>query len=63
MNSSRKRHSGGAYRLMETMISAHAKAGKDRTKARKHQQKPKRKDSSQPWRKYTAPAEPKTQQP
>ena len=32
---SKQRHSGGSYRRMKTMISYHAKAGKDRQKARK----------------------------
>lgn len=35
MNNSKRRHDGGAYRRMCTMISAHAKPGKDRTKARR----------------------------
>lgn len=39
MNNSKKRHDGGAYRRCKTMIAAHAKAGKDRSKARRHQHK------------------------
>lgn len=35
MNNSKHRHDGGAYRRMCTMISAHAKSGKDRSKARR----------------------------
>lgn len=35
MNTSKHRHDGGAYRRCITMISAHAKAGKDRSKAGK----------------------------
>ena len=35
MNTSKNRHDGGAYRRTKTMISAHAKAGKDRAKAGK----------------------------
>ena len=35
MNCSKKRHDGGAYRRMCTMIAAHAKPGKDRSKAGK----------------------------
>ena len=41
MNCSKRRHDGGAYRRMKTMTAAHAKPGKDRTKARRKQ--PKRK--------------------
>lgn len=37
MNSSKKRHDGGAYRRFTTMVSMHTKDGKDRTKARRHQ--------------------------
>lgn len=33
MNCSKKRHDGGAYRRCKTMIAAHAKPGKDRSKA------------------------------
>lgn len=39
MNCSKKRHDGGAYRRCKTMIAAHAKAGKDRSKARRKQRK------------------------
>lgn len=39
MNCSKKRHDGGAYRRMRTMVASHAKAGKDRTKARRHTHK------------------------
>lgn len=35
MNCSKRRHDGGAYRRYTTMIAAHAKAGKDRSKAGK----------------------------
>lgn len=35
MNCSKKRHDGGAYRRYKTMIAAHAKEGKDRSKAGK----------------------------
>ena len=35
MNNSKKRHAGGAYRRYTTMVAAHAKAGKDRSKAGK----------------------------
>ena len=35
MNNSKRRHDGGAYRRMKTMTAAHAKPGKDRTKARR----------------------------
>lgn len=35
MKTSKNRHDGGAYRRMKTMISAHAKQGKDRSKAGK----------------------------
>lgn len=41
MNNSKHRHDGGAYRRRKTMIVAHAKVGKDRSKARRKQ--PKRK--------------------
>lgn len=37
MNSSKKRHDGGAYRRFTTMVAMHTKDGKDRTKARRHQ--------------------------
>ena len=33
MNTSKHRHDGGAYRRVCTMIAAHAKPGKDRSKA------------------------------
>lgn len=36
MNNSKRRHAGGAYRRMKTMVTAHAKPGKDRSKARRH---------------------------
>lgn len=39
MNNSKRRHDGGAYRRCKTMIAAHAKAGKDRSKARRKQLK------------------------
>ena len=39
MNCSKQRHDGGAYRRMCTMIAAHAKPGKDRSKARRHDHK------------------------
>lgn len=39
MNSSKHRHDGGAYRRCKTMIAAHAKEGKDRSKARSKQRK------------------------
>lgn len=39
MNNSKKRHDGGAYRRFKTMTAAHAKEGKDRTKARRHNHK------------------------
>lgn len=35
MNNSKHRHDGGAYRRCKTMIAAHAKEGKDRSKAGK----------------------------
>ena len=35
MNSSKQRHDGEAYRRCKTMITAHAKKGKDRSKAGK----------------------------
>ena len=41
MDSSKRRHDGGAYRRYTTMMAAHAKPGKDRGKARRKQ--PKRK--------------------
>lgn len=39
MNNSKRRHDGGAYRRFKTMIAAHAKEGKDRSKARRKQRK------------------------
>lgn len=39
MNCSKKRHDGGAYRRYKTMVAAHAKPGKDRSKARRKQRK------------------------
>ena len=39
MNCSKQRHDGGAYRRMKTMTAAHAKPGKDRTKARRNENK------------------------
>lgn len=39
MKTSKHRHDGGAYRRCKTMIAAHAKAGKDRSKARRKQRK------------------------
>lgn len=44
MNCSKQRHDGGAYRRMCTMIAAHAKPGKDRSKARRHDHKKAGKD-------------------
>lgn len=35
MNNNKKRKDGGAYRRCQTMITAHAKTGKDRSKAGK----------------------------
>lgn len=35
MKTSKHRHDAGAYRRMKTMTAAHAKPGKDRTKARR----------------------------
>ena len=35
MNTSKHRHDGGAYRRYKTMVAAHAKPGKDRSKAGK----------------------------
>lgn len=46
MDSSKHRHDGGAYSRMRTMIAAHAKPGKDRSKARLKQ--PKRKKAGKP---------------
>lgn len=39
MKTSKHRHDGGAYRWCKTMIAAHAKSGKDRSKARRKQPK------------------------
>ena len=39
MKTSKKRHDGGAYRRYKTMVAAHAKPGKDRSKARRKQRK------------------------
>lgn len=39
MNCSKRRHDGGAYRRYKTMVAAHAKPGKDRSKARRHEHK------------------------
>lgn len=39
MNNSKHRHDGGAYRRRKTMIAAHAKEGKDRSKALRKQRK------------------------
>lgn len=39
MKTSKHRHDGGAYRRCKTMIAAHAKPGKDRSKARRKQRK------------------------
>ena len=39
MNNSKHRHDGGAYRRCKTMIAAHAKEGKDRSKARRKKRK------------------------
>lgn len=44
MNNSKQRHDGGAYRRYKTMVSAHAKTGKDRSKARRHDHKKAGKD-------------------
>lgn len=46
MDSSKHRHDGGAYRRMLTLIAAHAKPGKDRSKARR--KTPKRKKARKP---------------
>lgn len=35
MNSSKRRHDGGAYRQYKTMMAAHAKEGKDRAASRR----------------------------
>lgn len=39
MKTSKRRHDGGAYRRYETMVAAHAKPGKDRSKARRKKRK------------------------
>lgn len=39
MNKSNRRKTGGAYRLKKRSVSLHAKAGKDRSKARKQVKK------------------------
>lgn len=44
MKTSKNRHDGGAYRRYTTMMAAHAKAGKDRSKARRHDHKKAGKD-------------------
>lgn len=44
MKTSKRRHDGGAYRRFKTMTSAHAKPGKDRSKARRHDHKKAGKD-------------------
>ena len=44
MNCSKQRHDGGAYRRYKTMVAAHAKPGKDRSKARRHDHKKAGKD-------------------
>ena len=41
MKTSKHRHDGGAYRRCKTMITAHAKKGKDRSKARRRQREKK----------------------
>lgn len=41
MNNSKKRHDGGAYRRFQTMVTYHAKPGKDRSKAGKRKKKKK----------------------
>lgn len=41
MNNSKNRHDGGAYRRCKTMIAAHAKEGKDRSKAGKRKRRKK----------------------
>lgn len=46
MNCSKHRHDGGAYRRYTTTMAAHAKPGKDRSKARRKQ--PKRKKAGKP---------------
>lgn len=39
MKTSKNRHDGGAYRRYKTMVAAHAKPGKDRSKAGRHEHK------------------------
>lgn len=39
MKTSKRRHDGGAYRRCKTMIAAHAKSGKDRSKAQREKRK------------------------
>lgn len=41
MKTSKHRHDGGAYRRCKTMITVHAKQGKDRSKARRRQREKK----------------------
>lgn len=36
---SKQRHDGGAFRRMKTMVSYHAKPGKDRSAAKRKQQR------------------------
>ena len=43
MKTSKNRHDGGAYCRYKTMVAAHAKPGKDRSKARRHDHKKSRK--------------------
>lgn len=42
MNTSKRRHDGGAYRQYKTMMAAHAKQGKDRDASRRKTRKHKR---------------------
>lgn len=44
MKTSKHRHDGGACRRYKTMVAAHAKPGKDRSKARRHDHKKAGKD-------------------
>lgn len=46
MNTSKHRHDGSAYRRMKTMVSYHAKPGKDRSKANRKHLKRKEEDES-----------------
>lgn len=46
MKTSKHRHDGGAYRRYKTLVAAHAKPGKDRSKARR--KIPKRKKAKKP---------------